>query len=336
MSNSLSNTTTDTIEGSFVEVAQLITAARQKAVQAVNTQLIELCWQVGAYISHKIEKAEWGEGVVPQLADYLAQTQPALSGFTRRNLFRMRQFYEAYRSDAIVSALLTQLPWTQNLIILSQSKRPEEREFYLRMAIQEKWSKRELERQFKAALFERTVTQPAKVSAVLRQSHPTALSIFKDAYMVEFLDLPRGHADADLHSGLVQRLKDFLSELGRAEHSHEQTSVELSRAPDSGPANFMCGSEIIAKSVLPRVNDQSLNNSPCVDTQSPYTSAPVFLLTNKRQPNKMPAARARKAITRFAGSFLISSDQSAKCPRYSFDSSSYFDKSASTKLCRLR
>jgi len=138
-----------------------------------------------------------------------------LRGFTRRNLFRMRQFYEAYRGDEKVSALLTQLPWTHNLLILTQSKRPEEREFYLRMAVQEKWSTRELERQFKAALFERSVTQPAKVSAALRQTHPAALEIFRDAYMVEFLDLPGSHAETDLHKGLMARLKEFLSELGR-------------------------------------------------------------------------------------------------------------------------
>ena len=70
------------------------------------------------------------------------------------------------------------------------------------MAVQEKWSKRELERQFKIALFERSVTQPAKVSAALKQTHPSALEIFRDAYMVEFLDLPGAHAETDLHQGL--------------------------------------------------------------------------------------------------------------------------------------
>ncbi|MDF2488841.1 MAG: hypothetical protein K0S77_1463 [Pseudomonas sp.] len=199
----------------FDEVLALINSARQQAIQAVNTQLIELYWQVGAYISRKLEQAEWGDAVVSQLADHLARTQPGLRGFTRPNLFRMRQFYEAYRDDEKVSPLVRQLPWTHNLIILSQSKRAEEREFYLRMAIQERWPKRELERQFKAALFERSVTQPAKVSAVLRQSHPTALEVFRDAYMVDFLDLPGAHAEADLHQGLLARLKDFLIELGR-------------------------------------------------------------------------------------------------------------------------
>ena len=202
-------------DASFNEITQLIVAARQRAIQAVNTELIELHWQVGAYISHKIEAAEWGDGVVAQLATHLTRTQPGLRGFTRANLFRMRKFYEAYRHDAKVAALLRQLPWTQNLIILNQSKHPEEREYYLRMAIQEKWSSRELERQFKAALFERSVISPAKVSPLVRQMHPEALSVFKDTYMVEFLDLAHGHVEADLHVGLLRRLRDFLIELGR-------------------------------------------------------------------------------------------------------------------------
>lgn len=212
---SASNEPAPVPQADFEEIAALITAARQRAVQAVNTSLIDLYWQVGQTISRKIQKAQWGDGVVAQLASHLARTQPGLRGFTRPNLFRMRQFYEAYRSDEKVSPLARQLPWTHNLIILNQSQRPEEREFYLRQAIREKWSKRELERQFKTALFERTVLSPAKVTAVLSQTHPDALSVFKDSYLVEFLDLPHGHLEADLHQGLLQQLKNFLIELGR-------------------------------------------------------------------------------------------------------------------------
>jgi predicted nuclease of restriction endonuclease-like (RecB) superfamily len=83
------------------------------------------------------------------------------------------------------------------------------------MTIQEKWSKRELERQFKTALFERSVLSPAKVTPLVTQSHPMALDVFRDAYLVEFLNLPEGHAEADLHQGLLRYLKDFLIELGR-------------------------------------------------------------------------------------------------------------------------
>ncbi len=164
------------VASDFTEITQLIISARQRAVQAVNTALIDLYWQVGQTISRKIAAAEWGDAVVPQLAAQLAQTQPGLRGFTRANLFRMRQFYDAYRDDEKVAPLAQQLPWTHNLIILNQSKRPEEREFYLRLAIKEQWSSRDLERQLKAALFERTVLNPTKVSAVLSQIHPDTLS----------------------------------------------------------------------------------------------------------------------------------------------------------------
>ena len=202
-------------QSDFDEIAALITAARQRAFQSVNTTLIDLYWQVGQTISRKIEKAQWGDGVVVQLAEHLARTQPGLRGFTRSNLFRMRKFYETYCDDTKVAPLVRLLSWSHNLIILNQSQRPEEREFYLRQAIGEKWGKRELERQFKTALFERTVLSPVKVSAVLTQMHPEALSVFKDSYLVEFLDLPQGHLEIDLHQGLLRQLKNFLIELGR-------------------------------------------------------------------------------------------------------------------------
>ena len=199
----------------FDEIVQLITAARQRAYQAVNTTLIDLYWHIGERISQRIAAADWGDGVVEQLARYIAKTQPNAQGFTRPNLFRMRQFYEAYRDDTKISPLARQLPWTHNLIILSQSKRPEEREFYLRMAAQEKWGKRELERQIKSALFERTVLNPPKVSPLVTQMHPSAIDAFKDVYMLEFLGLPDDHSESDLHQGLLAKLKTFLIELGR-------------------------------------------------------------------------------------------------------------------------
>ena len=199
----------------FDEVLALIQGARQRVAQTVNTQLIELYWQVGAYISRKLEQAEWGDSVVSQLAAHLAQTQPGLRGFTRANLFRMRQFYDSYRGDEKVAPLVRQLSWSHNLIILGQCKQRDECEFYVRMAVQERWSRRELERQLKAALYERCVANPAKVSAALRQNYPAAMDVFRDAYMVEFLGLPGVHAESDLHCALMDRLKQFLIELGR-------------------------------------------------------------------------------------------------------------------------
>ena len=122
-------------EPAFEEVITLIRQARQRAFQAVNTELIELYWRVGEYISHKLASAAWGEGVVEQLANFIAKNQSDLKGFTRRNLFRMRQFYDTYNGDEKVAPLVRQLPWTHNLLILSRCKRIEEREFYLRLCL---------------------------------------------------------------------------------------------------------------------------------------------------------------------------------------------------------
>ena len=199
----------------FSEIVEIINVSKEHAYQAVNTALIDLYWKIGKYISHKITNAEWGDGIVSQLADYIGRTQPGLRGFTRSNLFRMRKFYETYRDNQIVAPLVRQLSWTNNLIILNQGKTLEEREFYIKQSIQEQWSKRELERQFKLALFERAVLNPIKTSKKLQDTHPEVESVFKDTYVVEFLDLPDGHTELDLHNGLLKELKKFLIELGR-------------------------------------------------------------------------------------------------------------------------
>jgi predicted nuclease of restriction endonuclease-like (RecB) superfamily len=158
----------------------------------------------------------WGKGTVRELARYIQRHQPGIQGFSPQNLWRMRQFFDAYRVEPKLSALLRELPWTQHMIILGQSKRPEEQEFYLRLCVAERWSSRELERQFRLALFERTVLHPPKLSSAVTQIHGAAAgSVLKDAYFVEFLDLPRSHPEDDLHRGLLARLKDFLVELGR-------------------------------------------------------------------------------------------------------------------------
>ena len=205
-----------TVTASFAEVVGLIEQARQRAYKAVNAELVGLYWQVGEYISGKLASAEWGEGVVERLAQHLAQRMPGLRGFSVQNLWRMRQLFEAYRNDQKLSPLVRELPWTHNLIILGQAKRPEEREFYLRMAVQQRWGKRELERQLRAGAFETAVLAPPKLSPAVRETHGEAAALlFKDTYAVEFLNLPADHTEADLHSGLLAQLRAFLIELGR-------------------------------------------------------------------------------------------------------------------------
>ena len=116
-------------EESFSEIVRLIDGSRSRALQAVNTVLIDLYWQIGEFISRRLAASEWGEGTIDRLAQFIAKQIPGVRGFSRPNLFRMKQFYEAYKDNQIVSSLVRQLRWSHHLIILGQGKRPEEREF---------------------------------------------------------------------------------------------------------------------------------------------------------------------------------------------------------------
>lgn len=200
---------------SFSEITELIQSAKQRAYRAVNTELVNLYWQVGEIISQKIESDGWGKGTIESLSGYIRNSQPGIRGFSVQNLWRMRQFFEVYGQNKVLSPLVRELPWTHHMLILSQAKQEEEREFYIRMAIREKWSKRELERQLKSGLFLRAVANPPKVSPLVRQLYPLAETIFKDAYSLEFLGLSEPHNESDLHGSLIRNLGRFLTELGR-------------------------------------------------------------------------------------------------------------------------
>ncbi len=200
--------------GEFAEVLGIIRAGRAKAFEAVNVAMIDTYWTVGAHLSSKAANAGWGKGVVQELANWLAAQAPELKGFSASNLWRMKQFYEVYRDDKILAPLVRELPWTHNLLILGQSKRPEERAFYLNLAVKTRWSKRELERQLKSAVFERTMLSDRKLAPAVRVLPQDATGVFKDSYLLDFLDLPERHSEADLQTGLLRNLRKFLMELG--------------------------------------------------------------------------------------------------------------------------
>jgi predicted nuclease of restriction endonuclease-like (RecB) superfamily len=198
----------------FNEIVALIEASRREAGRAVNVRLIELYWKIGAVISTRIERDGWGKGTVAELAAHLAGTQAGTRGFSPQNLWRMRQFFEAYRDAPVLSTLLRELPWSAHLHILSGTKRPEEREFYLRLAASNRWPVRELARQIASGAFARVAAAP-KLSTALREVHPEAADQFKDVYSLEFLGLSPDHSEADLHRALLRDLGRFITELGR-------------------------------------------------------------------------------------------------------------------------
>ena len=203
------------LEKQFREVTELIKKARYKALQSVNTELIDLYWQVGEYVNQKVETAEWGKGIVKKLADYLKRTLPEMKGFSSQNIWRMKQFYETYRDNKKLSPLVRELSWTNNIIILSKSKSIEENEFYLRLSIKENYSKRELSRQIDSSYYERYMLTDKNVSPLVTQIHPDISHTFRDTYVLDFLNLPRNFSEKDLQKAITQNLKHFILEFGK-------------------------------------------------------------------------------------------------------------------------
>lgn len=215
-SNQIIAQSSSSLANQFSEVASLIRKARTNVMRMANKSLIDLYWQIGMLLSDKIAHSEWGDGVVEQLADYIAKHEPGTKGFSDKNLWRMKQFFETYRdADEKLSTLLRESSWSNNLAIMSRSKSQEEREFYLRKSVEEFWSYRELNRQIDAALFERTMLDGAKLSPVLREIAPEAHHVFRDSYVLEFVGGKDYKHENDLRHSLVKQMKNLILELGR-------------------------------------------------------------------------------------------------------------------------
>jgi len=199
----------------FNDLLNLIQKTRQKAYSHINTALILLYWQIGKHISERVASATWGKSVVTELAKFISHNDPEIKGFSDKNLWRMKQFYETYHENKKLSLLVKDLPWSHNLAIFSRCKTDEEREFYLKISIQEKYSFRELDRQISAGYFERTMLSNVKLSTALRVLPHNLTKTFKDSYVLEFLGLPDSHSESDLKKALVNNMKTFILELGK-------------------------------------------------------------------------------------------------------------------------
>jgi predicted nuclease of restriction endonuclease-like (RecB) superfamily len=205
---------TDITNNNFTEVLALIRDARNRALRNVNKELINLYWQVGKYISDKVNSEEWGKGIVTGLAEHIQRTEPDIKGFSDKNLWRMKQFYETYSNNEKLATLCRELSWSHNRIIFARCKSDDECQYYLNLTINEKYSVRDLERQINTSAFERTKIAQTKLSPVMRELPQNISVTFKDTYIFEFLGLPERHSESDLQKSLVQNLKNFILELG--------------------------------------------------------------------------------------------------------------------------
>jgi predicted nuclease of restriction endonuclease-like (RecB) superfamily len=201
-------------QNDFATVYCMITDAKSKAWQQVNNILINLYWNIGRYVSEKTQKDGWGKSVVEELSLHIVSESPSIKGFSARNIWRMKQFYEAYTDQPKLSTLLTEISWSNHLHILSKSKTIDEKVYYLELAAKNHYYARDFARIIDSGTYERTLLANQKLSTALTEFPVTTKGIFKDSYVFEFLQLSTNHKENDLRRALVLHLKKFLTELG--------------------------------------------------------------------------------------------------------------------------
>ena len=208
----------NSLEFNFSEVINMIETRRNNAYKKVNEELISLYWDFGKYISEKVNDSNWGDKIVDKLVEFMKREYPTMRGFNKRGIYRMKQFYETYKDFPFVSPLVTQISWTNNLLILSGTNSIDEKEFYIKMCIKNNYSKRELDRQISSGYFHRYMLSDGKANKSLsktvgEEDYPNTKLL--DTYSLEFLDLPNQYSEKDLKKAIISNMKDFILEIGK-------------------------------------------------------------------------------------------------------------------------
>lgn len=197
----------------FPQIVDIIENAKNNAYRKVNEELIKMYWDIGSFLSKEAKNASFGDSYVDSVSEYIQKQFPGIKGFTRRGLYRMKQFYETYAGDEFVSALLSQISWTNHLAIMSKAKTAEERHFYITLCIKEGYSSRELERQIESGYYERYMLSKGKL--LPEPIKDLKENPFMDSYVIEFLDLPETYREPDFRKALIRNMKNFILELGK-------------------------------------------------------------------------------------------------------------------------
>ena len=199
------------------EIKSEVKRAKLNAARIVNSEKIKLYFFIGQQIVEKQERYSWGDSVVEKLSLDLKKEFGETIGFSTRNLWDMRKFHLQYKNDIIMRQLVAEIPWGQNLLIMSKIKNEEEKKFYLEAVKNYGWSRNELNIQIKADTFRRQLS--LEKTNNFKETLPSHLAkqadeIMKSDYMLDFLGLHGTYLEKDLEKKMVEKIKDLILELG--------------------------------------------------------------------------------------------------------------------------
>jgi len=197
------------------DIKNRIRSAQYAALKAVNKEQIQLNWDIGKSIVEKQELLGWGKSVVEQLSKDLQAEFPGQSGWSARNLWLMKQFYEVYRENTILQPLVAEIGWTHNILIMSKCKGDLQREFYIRMTRKYGWTKDVLIHQIEGNSYALYLTNQTNFEQTLPEKYRNqAILAVKDEYQFDFLNLADKHSERELETALVNNIRQFLIEMG--------------------------------------------------------------------------------------------------------------------------
>lgn len=205
--------------GLLDQISQTYNDGKQRAIVAVNTNMVETYWQIGQYIVEFEQdgnaKAQYGQSLLENLSRDLSKNLG--KGFSRSNLNYMRLFYNCY---PICETVSHKLSWS-HICELVKIDNPLERSFYEKQSVLENWNVRELRRQKNSSLYLRLaaskdregILKLAKEGQII--NHPADL--IREPMVLEFLKIPEPYHlnETNLEKRLIEHLQHFLLELGK-------------------------------------------------------------------------------------------------------------------------
>jgi predicted nuclease of restriction endonuclease-like (RecB) superfamily len=201
----------------FKNIKIQILSSRNKALKAVNKEMIELYWNIGNIILRNQEKEGWGTKIIGNLSKDIKNEFPDLKGFSERNLKYMRKFAEQYDNVEFVQQVVAQIPWAHNLVIMEKIKDIQERIWYINKTVENGWSRNILAHQIESKLYERQYVSVKTTNYTEKLAKPNsdlALETLKDPYIFDFITMREDMNERDIESQLVKKITKFLLELG--------------------------------------------------------------------------------------------------------------------------
>jgi len=198
-------------------IKRAIQAERTRAIQQLTRSLILIYWDIGKQIIESQAKHGWGKSIVEQLSKDLQKEFPGKSGYSPRNLWFMRQFYDSYNAFPNMKQLVSEIPWGHHILIMQKAKSIETKEYYLKASSQFRWSRDVLLNQIKANAYERHLQLPKATNfqkALPEHLAEQANEAIKSEYNLEFLGVNKIILERELEALLLQHLQEFLLELG--------------------------------------------------------------------------------------------------------------------------